>query len=144
MSTFTHEQHSLMKDKLSQAIKDYAYRLKRYKINYSIAMGHTLKEDIDLSRVSDYIRETDRFIILNHNTYAVVFDCTDETTGMQAAKNLLTHFQGAASLYTSIVTASHYEVDSMMIQELFSLLYYAVEHKINNITQEHSQRIQKH
>lgn len=146
MSTFTHEQHSLMKDKLSQAVKDFSYRLKRYKISYSIAVGHTTKEDIDLSLVSDYIRETDRFITLNHNTCAVVFDCTDEITGIKAANNLLTHFQDSfisTPLYVSVVIASNYEADSKMIHELFDLLDNAVEHNMNNIILEQTQAIQK-
>lgn len=145
MSTFTPEQHSLMKEKLSQAVKDFAYRFKRYAINYSIAIGHT-SEDIDLSQMSGYIRETDRFIVLNHNTCAVILDCSDELRGIKAANNLLTHYQSiffSKPFYFSIVTASNYEVDAKMIHELFYLLEYAIKHNMNNILLEHSQLIQK-
>lgn len=144
MSTFTHEHYSLMNDKLSQAVKDFSYRFKRYNVSYSIAVGHTT-ENVDLSLISGYIRETDRFITLNHNTYAVVFDCTDEITGIKAGNNLLARFQGSffsTPLYTSIVTASSYETNAKMIHELFYLLDYAIEHNINNIILEHSQVIQ--
>lgn len=145
MSTFTHEQHSLMKEKLSQAVKDFAYRFKRYKINYSIAIGHT-PEDTDLSQISGFIRETDRFIVLSHNTCAIILDCSDELRGTKAANNLLTKFQGnffSKPLYFTIVTASNYEADSKMIHELFYLLDYAIKHNMNNILLEHYQVIQK-
>lgn len=146
MSTFTHEQLSLMKEKLSQAIKDFAYRFKRYNINYSIAIGHTT-EDIDLNQISNFIRSTDRFIVLNHSTYAIILDCSDEIRGIKAANNILTHYQGiffSIPLYITIVTASNYEADAKMIHELFYLLDYAIKHNMNNILLEHSQLIQKH
>lgn len=145
MSTFTHEQYSLMRDKLSQAIKDYSYRLKRYKVNYSIAICHSPK-DIDLGPLSSQIRQTDRYIVFGHNTCAVVLDCTNEIEGIKAANNLLTHFQGSffsTPLYVGIVTAGNYETDTKMIHELFYLLDYAIEHNMNNILVDHSQVIQK-
>ncbi|MDP2076644.1 MAG: hypothetical protein Q8N01_01815 [Sulfuricurvum sp.] len=145
MPTFTHEQHSLMKEKLSQAIKDFSYRFKRYDINYSIAVGHTT-EGTDLNQISNFIRSTDRFIVLNHNTCAVILDCSDELRGTKAANNLLTNLQGnffSKPLYLTIVTASNYESDSKMIQELFYLLDYAIKHNMNHILLEHYQVIQK-
>ena len=144
MPTFTHEQHSLMKEKLSQAIKDFAYRFKRYNINYSIAISHT-SETIDLTKMSNFIRTTDRFIILNHNTYAIILDCSDELRGIKAANNLLTHYQGiffSIPLYLSVVTASNYDTNTKMIHELFYLLDYAIKHNMNNILLDHSQVIQ--
>lgn len=144
MSTITSEQYSLMKEKLSQAVKDFGYRFKRYEINYSITIGYT-SEDIDLTQMAGFIRETDRFIILNHNTCAVILDCSDEIRGIKAANNLLTHYQSvffSIPLYLSIVTASNYETNSKMIHELFYLLDYAIKHNMNNILLDHSQVIQ--
>lgn len=144
MPTFTYEQHSLMKEKLSQAVKDFAYRLKRYEINYSVAIGHT-SADIDLSQMSGYIRETDRFIVLSHNTCAIILDCSDEVRGIKAANNLLTHYQSnffSKPLYLTVVTASNYETNPKMLHELFYLLDYAIEHNMNSILLESSQVIQ--
>lgn len=145
MSTITPEQRSLMKEKLSQAIKDFGYRYKRYEINYSIAIGHT-SEDIDLSQMSGFIRETDRFIILDYNTCAIILDCSDEIRGIKAANNLLTHYQGlffSKALYLTIVTANNYDTNHKMLHELFYLLDYAIKHNMNNILLDHSQVIQK-
>ncbi|HEX5670160.1 MAG TPA: hypothetical protein VFX66_01385, partial [Sulfuricurvum sp.] len=67
-------------------------------------------------------------------------------TGIKAANNLLTHFQGSfisTPLYVSVVIASNYEADSKMIHELFDLLDNAVEHNMNNIILEQTQAIQK-
>lgn len=146
MINFSNEQHSLMKEKLTQAIKDFSYRFKRYEVNYSVAIGHT-PEDVDLSKISQYIRETDRFIILNHNTCAVILDCSDDIRGIKAANNLLTHFQGtffSTPLYFSIVTASNYDTEHKMTHELFYLLEYAIKHNMNNILVEHSQVMRNH
>ncbi len=143
MVTFSNRQHSLMKEKLTQAVKDFSYRFRRYEVNYSIAIGHT-PEEIDLSILSQHIRQSDRFIILDHNTCAVILDCTSDTCGMKAANNLLTHFQGiffSIPIYVGIVTASNYDTDFKMVHELFYLLEYAIEHNMNSVLVECSQAI---
>ncbi len=146
MGTFSNEQYSIMKEKLTQAVKDFNYRFKRYEVNYSIAIGHS-PENIDLSPLSERIRESDRFIILDHNTCAIVFDFADNTCGIKAANNLLTHFQGtffSTPLYLGIVTAGNYDTNSKMVHELFDFLDYAIEHNMNSVLVECSQVIQKH
>jgi hypothetical protein len=146
MSTFSNEQLTSMKEKLLHALKDFDYRLKRYEVNYSIALGYSPAE-IDLSPMAHYIRESDHFVILNHNTCAVIFDCTDEERGIKAANNLLTHFQGAffsTPLYTSIVTASNYSATPQMLHDLFYLVNYAISHHLSNIVVEPSQLMQTH
>ncbi|HEX5622854.1 MAG TPA: hypothetical protein VFX57_00305 [Sulfuricurvum sp.] len=138
------EQYSLMQQKLIQTLKDFDYRFKRYEISYSIAIGHS-PDNTDLSIFADYIRLTDRFIILDRNTCAVIFDCTNTESGVKAANNLLNHFQSlfiSAPLFTSVVTASNYENTVQMIQELFSLLNYTIAHNMNSIVLTHSQQIQ--
>ncbi len=145
MVSYSTEQHSLMKEKLTQAIKDFTYRLKRYDVNYSIALGHT-PECVDLSPLSKQIRTTDRFIILDQHTYAVILDCADETGGIKAANNLLTHFQGSffsIPLYTCVVTAGNYDSVALMNQELFYLLDYVIEHNMMSILLERSQIVEK-
>jgi len=140
---FSHEQRSIMGEKLIQAIKDFTYRYKRYGIKFSIAIGHT-SDDIDLSPLSHHIRESDRFIVLDHNTCVIVLDCADDDCGIKAANNLLTLFQGSyfsTPLYTAIVTVSNYETSELMVRELFYLLNYAIEHNMNAILVEHSQVI---
>jgi len=143
MPLFSHEQRSVMGEKLIQAIKDFTYRYKRYGIKFSIAIGHTT-DDIDLSSLSEHVRESDRFIVLNHNTCVIVLDCADDDCGIKAANNLLTLFQGnyfSGSMYTAIVTASNYDTSLLMVRELFYLLNYAIENNMNAILVEHSQVI---
>lgn len=145
MSIFSNEQRSIMQEKLTQGIKDFGYRFKRYGINYSIAIGHS-PENIDLSQMSHYIRESDRFIILDRNTCAVILDCANDECGIKATNNLLTHFQGeffSTPLYTAIVTASNYDTSALMTYELFYLLNYAIERNMNNILLDCSQVVQK-
>ena len=146
MVTFSAEQRSIMQEKLTQAIKDFSYRFKRYEINYSIAIGYS-PEELDLTPLSHFIRESDRFVVLDQHTYAIILDCTDDESGIKAANNLLTHYQGehfSKPLYTSIVTADNFDTVPLMIQELFYLLDYALEHNMNSILMESSQVMQKH
>ncbi len=143
MPPFSHEQRSIMGEKLIQAVKDFTYRYKRYGIKFSIAIGHT-SDEIDLTPLSEHIRESDRFIVLDHNTCAIILDCADDDNGIKAANNLLTLFQGSyfsSPLYAAIVTVSNYEASELMIRELFYLLNYAIEHNMNAILVEHSQVI---
>lgn len=145
MSTFSSEQRSIMQEKLSQGIKDFAYRYKRYGINYSVTIGYS-PENVDFSHVVEHIRNSDRFITLDSNTCAVILDCADDECGIKASNNLLTHFQGeyfSTTLYACLVTASNYSTPALMTHELFYLLAYAIENNMNNILVEHSQVIQK-
>jgi hypothetical protein len=138
--TFSHEQRSIMSEKLIQATKDFAYRYKRYGIKFSIAIGHT-SDEVDLPPLSQHIRESDRFIVLDHNTCAIVLDCANDVCGIKAANNLLTLFQGtyfSATIFTSIVTVSNYTTPELMFKDLFYLLNYAIEHNMNAILVEHS------
>lgn len=146
MSTFSHEYLSSMQEKLLQAMKDFKYRFKRYGINYSIAIGYS-PENVDLTPLSLHIRESDLFIVLDHNTCAVILDSTNDEGGIKAANNLLSHFQGnffSIPLYTGIVTASNYDTVALMMHDLFYLLDYAIKNNMNNIIMEPSQVIHKH
>jgi hypothetical protein len=90
--------------------------------------------------MSNFIRVTDVFIVLDNNTCAIVFDCTDSNSGTKAANILLTKFQGKAfdtQLYSAIVTASDYSSPKEMNQKLFSLLHFSVERNMNQQVIDH-------
>ncbi|MDP1785060.1 MAG: hypothetical protein Q8K81_06510 [Sulfuricurvum sp.] len=138
------ERRFIIQQKLMQSLKDFDYRFKRYKISYSITIWHS-PENIDLALFSNHIRATDRFITFDRNTCAIIFDCTNDESGIKAANNLLTHYHStfyAMPLFASIVTVSNYDSTLNMTQNLFELLTHAVKHNMNSIILEHSQVIQ--
>ena len=136
------ERHAYHKQLLASAI-EFSYRYERYKTDYSIAMGHSPAK-IDLAPMSNFIRHTDRFIVLNDNTCAILLDCANDESGIKAANNLLTKFLGGAfeiTLYSVIVTASNYSSSEIMIRELFYLMDFAIAHNTNQQVIDHSQII---
>lgn len=138
------ERRLIMQQKLMQAIKDFDYRFKRYQISYSIAIGHS-PSNIDLTIFSSHIRATDRFITFDRNTCAIIFDCTNDESGIKAANNLLSHYHSnfyGTPLFASIVTVSNYDSTQNMTQNLFELLNHAVKHNMDSMILEHSQVIQ--
>lgn len=115
--------------------RDFQYRLERYKIDYSIAIGFIKELDINLDDFQTHIRSTDRFIALTPNMYAVILDCADEWCGLKAANNLLTKFQHqyfAFPLYAGVVTSANYTNTKQMIHSLFELLEYGVANNFDN------------
>jgi hypothetical protein len=129
--------------KLLENVVEFSYRYQRYKTNYSIAIGYSPIE-IDLKPMSNFIRTTDKFIVLNNNTCAILLDCANDECGIKAANNLLTQFQGNAfdtPLYSAIVTASNYSSTEKMIQELFHLIDFAITNNTNQQVIEHTQII---
>lgn len=100
--------------------------------------------EIDLVPMSNFIRNTDKFIVLNDNTCAIILDNANDESGIKAANNLLTKFQGSAfdiPLYSAIVTASNYSSSETMIRELFHLIDFAIANNINQQVIDHTQII---
>jgi hypothetical protein len=127
--------------KLLESTKEFRYRYERYNFNYSIAIVYS-PEEIDFPPMSNFIRVTDVFIVLDNNTYAIVFDCTDDNSGTKAANILLMKFQGKAfdiPLYSAIVTASNYSSPEEMNRKLFCLLNFGIAHNMNQEVIDHSQ-----
>lgn len=143
LSRFFNKKGPIYQKQLQESALEFSYRYERYQTNYSIALGHSPAK-IDLSPMSNFIRNTDRFIILNDNTCAIILDCANDECGIKAANNLLTKFQGSAfniPLYSAIVTASNYSSLGTMLGELFHLIDFAITNNINQQVIDHTQII---
>lgn len=118
-----------MEEKLTQTLKSYDYRLKRYDISYSVVMMRC-PTDIDIDSISHCIRKTDRIVCLQNHTYAIVFDYTNSETGVQAANNFLESCKCTLSLEpisTTIINASQFESIETMIPTLLTQLHESTE-----------------
>lgn len=143
MHQLTNEKSHTYQKQLLESAMEFSYRYERYNINYSIAIGYS-PEEIDLSPMSNFIRETDKFIVFSNNICAILLDCTNDESGIKAANNLLTKFQGNAfdtPLYSAVVTASNYASSEKMIRELFHLIDFAIANNTNQQVIDHSQII---
>lgn len=102
-------------------VADYAYRGKRYHIDFALALGFCDK-DIKLSDFIQIKRKTDRFIALKDNLCCVIFDCVDEKRVENATQNLKKQMNGQCEngeLFVEVVTFSEYENDLKMFNRLF-------------------------
>ena len=129
---------------IKEAVEHYAYRGDRYNINFSIAIGVS-DEDIDLSSFSEFTRKSDAFLILEKNICCIILDCTPPGGGMKAAGNMLTGFQQrffGRSLYSSVVCYSDYQDINKMVNHLFDVLEFAIDHNMDNLVVDPSQVIE--
>lgn len=143
MGQLSNEKRQAYQKKLVESAMDFSYRYERYNVNYSIALGYS-PEEIDLSPMSQFIRDTDIFLVLDDHTCAILLDCADDERGLKAANNLLTKFQGNAfdtPLYSAIVTASNYSDSEKMVRELFYLIDFAIANNTNQQVIDHTQII---
>lgn len=143
MNQLFSSKHPIYQKQLLESVMEFRYRYERYNVSYSIAIGYS-PDAIDLTSMSNFIRKTDKFVILNNNTCAIFLDSANDESGIKAANNLLTKFQGNAfdtPLYAAIVTASNYASTEVMIRELFYLIDFAIANNINQQVIDHSQII---
>ena len=97
MLTTIGENSSTIKEALIQEVDKFDYRFKRYGVNYSVMIGFTT-EFIDFTQFSSLIRKSDSFILIIPNLYAVIFDSTNNSSGIKTANKLMAHLQ---QTYTS-------------------------------------------
>ncbi len=133
MKQLSHAKRTIYHRQILEGGITFSYRYERYKTDYSIALGYS-PMDIDLEPMSNFIRNTDKFIVLNNNTCVIFLDYANDESGIKAANNLLTKFLGSAfdtPLYSAIVTASNYSSPDAMIRELFHLIDFAITNNTN-------------
>lgn len=105
-------------------LEEYAYRSKRYHVNFAIALGFCNRE-VNLSDFIGIKRKTDKYISLEKNLCCVVFDCIDSQTSIRAAENLQSQLQSNClerELFLGVVTSLEYESPAKMANFLFDML----------------------
>lgn len=113
---------------ITEAADDFAYRRKRYAINYSIAIG-LCDSKINLKDFILSKRQTDIVIPLEKNLYCVVFDATPMKYAIHAISNLKVKFKkeyGDEHIYISALNSKDYYNEDEMINSLFEILEYSI------------------
>ncbi len=124
-------------------LDEYAYRDKRYHINFSLAIGLS-DETIDLSEFKNSKRKTDKFISLEKNLYCIVLDCTNDNSEIKATLNLQHEFQEkhfGKKLFIGVVCSKDYDNENNMINSLFDILEYSIDNNMNGIVVDKSQML---
>ena len=122
-------------DIITKAVDDFAYRRKRYAINYSMAIG-LCDSKFDLKDFIYSKRQTDLVIQLEKNLYCVVFDATPMKYTIQAVSNLKVRFKqkfGNEHIYISAVSSKDYYNEDEMISSLFEVLDYSIRHDMEGL-----------
>jgi hypothetical protein len=138
------QKRQIFQKQLLQEIQEYHYRFIRYHIDYSIVFAYISEEDGDLSTCSCHIRESDMIIFFQTNFCALIFDNTNEEQGIKAANNLLSRIQNrffAKHLYMTIINATTEQSEFQMVHDLFDLLAFALDHRMDNLVVDSSQII---
>jgi len=120
---------------ITKSVDDFAYRRKRYAINYSVAIG-LCDSKIDLKNFIHNKRQTDIVIPLEQNLYCVVFDATPMKYAIQAISNLKVRFKkeyGHEHIYISAVNTKDYYNEDEMISALFEILEYSVLNEMEGL-----------
>ncbi len=120
---------------INEAVDDFAYRRKRYAINYSMAIG-LCDSKFDLKDFIYSKRQTDIIIPLEKNLYCVVFDATPMKYTIQAVSNLKVKFKekfGNEKIYISAVYSADYYNEDEMINSLFDVLSYSIERDMDGL-----------
>jgi len=119
---------------IDRYMQDFVYRSKRYEQHFSLSIG-LCDFDTDLKSFESFIRQTDKFIILEDNMCCVILDCAPSCSGLKAANNMLAGFQSryfSKSLFSSVVSSDEKKENLQMINELFYILEYAINNNMDN------------
>lgn len=127
--------------KLLDALELYHYQHQRYGVDYTIAIGAT-PEDIDMSRFSETIRMTDRFIRLDQNVCAVIFGFNNAEQGVKATSNMLHKYEScffSRKIFVGIGN-SEYEADPLQhIKKAFETLCYTISAGMCNLPMDYKE-----
>lgn len=139
------EQRHIFQEQLQAEIKEYHYRFTRYHVNYAIVLLYISEENCDLSICGKHLRETDKILFFQPNFCAILLDQTNEEQGIKAANIILSRIQNiffTKHLYMAVIAASNDRSQFQMVHDLFDLISYALNHKMENLVLESSQVIQ--
>lgn len=129
------ENRKMYHEAIINRLSHFSYRKKRYKLNFSIAIG-LCDEQINLSEFIEIKRKTDDFIVLQNNLCCIIFDGADSDSAIKAAANMQTDFQYKyfnKKIFVSVVAAEDYDDDIAMVNSLFDILDYAISNDLDNI-----------
>lgn len=122
---------------ITDAIKDNLYRKKRYDLYFALAIA-ICDNDICMHEFSKYIRQTDKFIVLENNICCVALDGLSFDTALKATSNLHNIFQNKhydKKLFISVVSSSEHTHDEngyKMINSLLDVLEYSISNNMNH------------
>ena len=140
------EKRKIYLDKIIAELDQYLYRCKRYNFEFSLALGLS-DERVNLENFTHKKRKTDAFIHLEDNLYCIVLDGTNSDSAIKATSNLQTLFQRTyfdVKLYVSVVTSTEYNSEYVMVNSLFDILEYSINHNMDNQVMDKDQITQKH
>ncbi|MDQ1263946.1 MAG: hypothetical protein QG559_947 [Campylobacterota bacterium] len=106
---------------IKPVVADYAYRGKRYHIDFALAIGFCDK-NINLCDFIQIKRKTDKVIPLENNLCCIIFDCVDAKRVESATQNLKKQMNtkcNTEEFFIEVVTFSEYENDLKMFNYLF-------------------------
>jgi len=122
--------------KILESIKESMYQCERYDMSFSIALGATCSDKVDMKEFENYTRETDKAIIFDKHFVCIIFNFVDADKGIKAASNLLSKFEMqffSQKVYLGVVNINECERCEEQINKLFDIVKYSISNGMNNI-----------
>ncbi|NOQ32132.1 MAG: hypothetical protein GQ570_13530 [Helicobacteraceae bacterium] len=115
-------------------VTEFNHRYARYDLNYSLTLIYS-RDEVDFNSFESEIRKTDRFLLLEDNLCALLFDNTAGSGAIKAADNMLTKYEAkhfGKPVYAASVSINDYNTSTEMISKLFYILRNAIDLNIEN------------
>jgi uncharacterized membrane protein len=118
------ENYNQYKKEILTKIEAYAYRKKRYDVDFTISIMISTSA-FHTQSIQEHIRDTDLMIVLAKNLVAVVFDFTNEEMGLKASENLMALIEPQMfdkHLFVSVVSSHNSLDDDEQVRKALDLL----------------------
>jgi hypothetical protein len=118
------ENYNQYKKEILTKIEAYAYRKKRYDVDFTISIMISTSA-FHTQSIQEHIRDTDLMIVLAKNLVAVVFDFTNEEMGLKASENLMALIEPQMfdkHLFVSVVSSHNSLDDDEQVRKALYLL----------------------
>jgi len=122
--------------KILDAIGESIYQCERYDVRFSLALGATYSDKVDMTEFKNYTRETDRAILFDKHFVCIIFNFVDADKGIKAASNLLSKFEMqffAQKVYLGVVNIEECSSAEKQVKQLFDIVEDAISNGMNNI-----------
>ena len=132
-------------NKIIAQLDPFLYRSLRYNFEFSLALG-IADERINLENFVHAKRKTDAYIHLEDNLYCMVLDGTNADSAIKATSNLQTMFQRKyfnVKLFISVVSSIEYNNENVMVNSLFDIIEYSINHNMDNQVMDRGQIAQR-
>lgn len=133
----SHEIHNTKcHENIKEQMQTYLYRKDRYATDFAAILIFS-EVHMELEKITELLRKTDKAATLSEHIILVLFDATDNISAIRATENLVHKLQQTSfynhPFFISLASSENFDKNIQnMINKLLARLEYAVEHNITH------------